>query len=600
MGNCLTADVKSTKSQVGEFHSVDSVVRTEMEAKEIAIGALGYCSWIVLHLQCRKLKNADLFSKSDALGFLYEWRDESWVEAGRTEMIANSLEPIFTRTFKVLYHFERLQKYRILMVDVDKGQDPQKLHPDDCNFLGACEFALGEVVTAPGKKFVRNLVNRRGENLDSKAVLLAEEASDSKEVYRIRLSASRLRNVERFGKSDPFIQFSRCQEDGEWLPVYKTRVIKNNLNPVWEEFAVRATQLNNGDVMRPLRIRVFDYEPTGSHRLLGQCEVSTEHLMGLASQHGACLSLQPPGPGKPSGDYGMLQVLSFSVETSATFLDYLAGGTEIGFVVAVDFTASNGNPNTPSSKHYYSDGMTEYERAITGVGHILEYYDQDKVFPMFGFGGQYQRSPTNHCFPMGTLPDSTCIGVTGLLQAYRQALSTWKLSGPTLFAPVIRKASQLASETIASKPPKYTVLLILTDGAIMDMDDTIGAIITASVLPLSILIVGIGSDDFGDMNKLDGDKSRLSSGNRTAVRDIVQFVEFYKYQGDGIRLAQEVLRELPGQLLEYMKINRIQCPPPLNTLPTMAIPTGSPGRTGAAIAREGRPEGAIPASIAAN
>ncbi|GIL72855.1 hypothetical protein Vretimale_4529 [Volvox reticuliferus] len=353
--------------------------------------------------------------------------------------------------------------------------------------------------------------------------------------------------------------------------------------------------------MRPLRIKVFDYEPTGSHRLLGQCEVSTEHMMELASQHGAFLSLQPP-PGKSPGDYGMLQILSFNVETSVTFLDYLAGGTEIGFVVAVDFTASNGNPATSSSKHYYAGGMTEYERAITGIGHVLEFYDKDKVFPMFGFGGQHQRNPTNHCFPMGTPPDSTCVGVAGLLQAYRKALSTWKLSGPTLFAPVIRKASQLASATIASKPPKYTALLILTDGAIMDMEDTIEAIIAASVLPLSIIIVGIGSDEFGDMNKLDGDNSRLSSGNRMAVRDIVQFVEFYKYHGDGIRLAQEVLRELPAQLLEYMKTNHIQCPPPLNAAPTMAmaIPMESTGCSGAAIARQDVPEGAMPASIAAN
>ncbi|EFJ42979.1 hypothetical protein VOLCADRAFT_121478 [Volvox carteri f. nagariensis] len=470
-------------------------------------------------------------------------------------MIVNSLDPKFTKAFKLMYQFERLQRYRVVIVDVDKGQSPADVKPDDCDFLGSCEFTLSEVVTAPGKKLVRNLISRQGSNLESRAVLLAEELSDSKQVYRIQLAASKLRNVESLGKSDPFIQFSRQQdESSDWLPVYKTKVIKNNLNPVWDEFTIRATQINNGDLMRPLRIRVFDYESDGSHRLLGQCELSTERMMELATQHGAFVSLQPP-TGKPPGDYGMLRVLSFKVETSASFLDYLAGGTEIGFIVAVDFTASNGNPTTPTSKHYCAGGMTEYEKAITGIGHVLEYYDKDKrqVFPMFGFGGQYQRNPTNHCFPMGTPPDSTCIGVAGLLQAYRHALGTWKLSGPTLFAPVIRMAAERARLTVAARPPVYTVLLILTDGAIMDMTDTINAIIDASTLPLSVLIVGIGRDDFGDMNKLDGDRTRLSSGNRTAVRDIVQFVEFYKYQGDGVRLAQEVLRELPVQLLQYMK-----------------------------------------------
>ena len=45
----------------------------------------------------------------------------------------------------------------------------------------------------------------------------------------------------------------------------------------------------------------------------------------------------------------------------------------------------------------------------------------------------------------------------------------------------------------------YYVLLILTDGAIMDMSATTAAIIEASSLPLSILIVGVGDADFSAM-----------------------------------------------------------------------------------------------------
>ena len=44
----------------------------------------------------------------------------------------------------------------------------------------------------------------------------------------------------------------------------------------------------------------------------------------------------------------------------------------------------------------------------------------------------------------------------------------------------------------------------------------------ASVLPLSIIIVGIGDADFEAMDELDGDEERLSSRGRYAERDIVQ------------------------------------------------------------------------------
>jgi hypothetical protein len=52
--------------------------------------------------------------------------------------------------------------------------------------------------------------------------------------------------------------------------------------------------------------------------------------------------------------------------------------------------------------------------------------------------------------------------------------------------------------------------------------ETVDAIVAASSLPLSILIVGIGGADFSAMRELDADKGRLRSGGRVAERDIVQ------------------------------------------------------------------------------
>jgi len=51
----------------------------------------------------------------------------------------------------------------------------------------------------------------------------------------------------------------------------------------------------------------------------------------------------------------------------------------------------------------------------------------------------------------------------------------------------------------------YSVLLIITDGAITDASQTVDAIVQASYLPLSIIIIGVGNADFSQMNILDGD-----------------------------------------------------------------------------------------------
>ncbi len=55
---------------------------------------------------------------------------------------------------------------------------------------------------------------------------------------------------------------------------------------------------------------------------------------------------------------------------------------------------------------------------------------------------------------------------------------------------------------------QYFILLMLTDGAISDMADTVRAIIDASFLPMSIIIVGVGTANFDNMNQLDADDKK--------------------------------------------------------------------------------------------
>lgn len=46
---------------------------------------------------------------------------------------------------------------------------------------------------------------------------------------------------------------------------------------------------------------------------------------------------------------------------------------------------------------------------------------------------------------------------------------------------------------------KYLILMIITDGVIHDMDETIRLIVKGADLPLSIIIVGVGNEDFSNM-----------------------------------------------------------------------------------------------------
>ena len=62
---------------------------------------------------------------------------------------------------------------------------------------------------------------------------------------------------------------------------------------------------------------------------------------------------------------------------------------------------------------------------------------------------------------------------------------------PTSFAPIIRKAIGLVSAR-----REYHILIIIADGAVDDMDETINAIVEASNYPLSIVCIGVGKGLF--------------------------------------------------------------------------------------------------------
>ena len=62
------------------------------------------------------------------------------------------------------------------------------------------------------------------------------------------------------------------------------------------------------------------------------------------------------------------------------------------------------------------------------------------------------------------------------------------------------------------------------------MKETKECLVDCAYLPLSIVIIGIGNEDFTKMVDLDGDLGLKDYNWRYAKRDLVQFVEFNKFK----------------------------------------------------------------------
>ena len=257
------------------------------------------------------------------------------------------------------------------------------------------------------------------------------------------------------------------------------------------------------------------------------------------------------------------------VSIKYTFLDYLNSGVRLGLSIGIDFTGSNGHPYDYDSLHRTKDptnpdnpnnskGPNDYERAIYSCGTIVAYYDYDQLFPVFGFGAIINPNETeaNMCFNINFKDDPQIYTINNILVEYQKCLERIVFAGPTCFSPIIKKVIDMINAK--NNIMEYEILMILTDGVINDMDETIDALVEGSFLPLSVIIIGIGDADFSNMNILDGDDIPLISRKGVKrMRDLVQFVPFNKFENDAEKLSAEVLEEIPRQIEEYYSMNNL-------------------------------------------
>jgi hypothetical protein len=266
-----------------------------------------------------------------------------------------------------------------------------------------------------------------------------------------------------------------------WTAVYRSDCVYVKGTVIWENssiplYDVATNMLVDGSLDTqiyecPIRILFWEHKKTKRHEVIGSVETTIAGLMD-ACKNETILWLQDSG----SREYIKVQSIyvsgseedvsdrtgcnatvpvstplqahkphaeNFSLMPKPTFVDYVTGGCELDLSVAIDFTASNGNPMIPGTPHYIdSNSLNEYEKAIIAIGSIVTKYDTDQKSHVWGFGAKYEGI-TRHAFQLG---DHTHVrGVKGILTAYRQTFARGLcMSSPVVITEVIRIAAKRA------------------------------------------------------------------------------------------------------------------------------------------------------------
>lgn len=111
----------------------------------------------------------------------------------------------------------------------------------------------------------------------------------------------------------------------------------NTLNPLWKPFRIPLAKLCNGDVMRPLKISVYDYDKFSQPDFIGDCETNLDSIMK------GTLSLKLVNKNKKKGKEhtGDLVVKSAKLVRNYSFLEFIAGGLKMNLLVAIDCKYQN-------------------------------------------------------------------------------------------------------------------------------------------------------------------------------------------------------------------------------------------------------------------
>lgn len=177
-----------------------------------------------------------------------------------TETTRDCFDPAFAQSTTLDYLFEEVQT-RVFHATAGAPE-----------FIGEARFPLSALMLATYQSLTLRLSNpaRHGVTL-GEIHLHGEIQTNTRDVFHVAFFGSKLVNKDGFfGCSDPFYDVSRMNEDGTWILVFTLKHIDNTLNPRWSAVKIPIVTLCNGDLDRPLRIRIWDYDSDAKHDSMGE------------------------------------------------------------------------------------------------------------------------------------------------------------------------------------------------------------------------------------------------------------------------------------------------------------------------------------------
>lgn len=499
--------------------------------------------------------------------------------AGETEFVAATQHPAFKKVVRLEYLPNCKQKLEIQCAD--SANLSLSTLGDTSTFLGeiiGAEDGLNlSLITSPDL-VIGHL------NIQYRTVI------DDKSSYHIGFNCLNVKNLEYFSKSDPYVRMFRPSDihitaiskddipSGGWVLLHETEFYRHDLNPKFKPFAISKWNICKSNLDALIKFEIWDHSKIGLHRKIATAFTSVNRILNETDKF-----LNTFNEKDKYG--GTICFYLFEEKKFFMFDQYINAGVQLRLVFAVDCSGS-----TKEMHKIEAGGKADlFETAIREVSSVLISKEKTNRFGFLGFGAKIKgcKHPTfafNHEKSQNNLSVSSVEEATDL---YRSVYPKIEPVEPTNLSAVIERLHIMMKHQDKRNYKIYTLLVILTDGDVSDQQATVDKIVECSVYPLSVVLIGVGQNNFEFLEYLESavrtnnateddkkkkkdkekknSKKRLmrlrSSQGKDAFRRIVRFVYYQNYIGKHKELEEAILRDVPRQMTEFYNLMKFDPSP---------------------------------------
>jgi len=460
----------------------------------------------------------------------------------QTEVVHGVKNPIFKQKFNIPCYSGVVLNMKFELLDSQSN--------DDLKFLGQAIINSEEIFHSTHHTKVIEIMSLTHKVCDlilrwrvpaqaSKDLLLTVEGFDLK--Y----------HTSWFSKSDikGFFRIDRWMSEDDYLNVYESNQVDETKNPKWQPFRIRSSQISKNEMKIPIKIKFLYYEHD-AERFLGEAVFTLDQVFNGSTMF-------PLLDKAKQKRLGTIRIKCQVLEKLNYLTDDLSEA-KLNVILGIDFSDSQKRINGSDSTHSRNQLSSQYETGLTNLFNLLYELNCKQEIPVYGFGGlkkpssspKAKKEENLSCFSITRDPTNYKVSsLTEAISDYNKCIFNDTLGGQANFAEIIQKAIGIASFNQLQGLKEYTILVLLTDGIIQDLENTLNSIIEAANIPLSIIMIGIGDGDFESFESLDSQLGLYE----TARRDYVSFIAYRDFIEDTNQLKNKLMQEIPEQILEYVE-----------------------------------------------